>query len=405
MKLSLEGNPRRLLYLFLFFSLLSFVTIMLASYFGIRNIYTNHIMKEAEKDSIHIGTMLFDQERQALDQIDASKKINTKSFVFKQLDQAIKVHLLPFDVIKIKAFSLGHRIIYSNDTNIIGEVDASNDSLKESLKGNIISKTATKDSFRDLANETRLDIDVVETYVPLYRGKDVVGAFELYRDITPYRNGLKIILRNSMFVIGAMLVLTFLILAWLMQIGTKRIQEYEKTLHELAVHDSLTGLLNRRALLTQGDAEFDRTQRLMLIPKSSKHPKQSLGCLMLDLDHFKKINDRYGHVAGDIVLQELAERILSSVRKYDIVGRYGGEEFIIMIPHSTITRARHVAERIWSAVRDLPFTAEKNEIKVTISIGLATLSAKDNSLEDVIKRADKRLYDAKKSGRDKIVWR
>lgn len=163
-----------------------------------------------------------------------------------------------------------------------------------------------------------------------------------------------------------------------------------KQLEELATIDALSGLLNRRKVLEIIEAEFVRAHRL----------GKSMCILMIDADHFKRINDDYGHLAGDDVISSLAQRLSDCLREYDVLGRYGGEEFIAMLPETTIALAHQVGERIRDAVQVTPLPTSAGDIPVTISIGLASMHRNDNHYTDIIERADRALYKAKDAGRN-----
>jgi two-component system cell cycle response regulator len=176
-----------------------------------------------------------------------------------------------------------------------------------------------------------------------------------------------------------------------------RNQQLESMLHSveaLASTDALTGLFNRRRFADVLRREFAVTRRY----------KNTLSCLLLDLDHFKQINDRFGHDAGDQVLKEVARRITGSLREVDLAARYGGEEFVVLLPHTSKGDARIVAERLLKNVRKQDFTFGGEVVTVTASIGCAGNSDVESSNpEDLVKAADIALYGAKKSGRNCIV--
>ncbi len=161
----------------------------------------------------------------------------------------------------------------------------------------------------------------------------------------------------------------------------------------LALTDPLTGLQNRRSTFEVGGIEFSRAQRM----------KRPFSCMMLDLDHFKKINDQFGHPSGDQILQDFAARCLNSVRDGDLVGRYGGEEIIILLPETDRELAMRVAERLASAVSEKPFKTLENEIFVTVSIGVSEMDKNTPHLETLIARADQALYIAKHKGRNRVA--
>jgi diguanylate cyclase (GGDEF)-like protein len=158
-----------------------------------------------------------------------------------------------------------------------------------------------------------------------------------------------------------------------------------------ATHDVLTGIWNRRAILDLLHCEIERAARF----------RASTGVLMLDLDQFKKINDTYGHLTGDAVLKETAQRITQVVRSYDFVGRYGGEEFLVLLPGCDKEQAEQSGERIRLAVTATPLIVGESGISVTISIGAtATLGGPET---EVLAIADAALYQAKSAGRNRTV--
>lgn len=162
-------------------------------------------------------------------------------------------------------------------------------------------------------------------------------------------------------------------------------------LHHNAMTDPLTALLNRRAMEGQLQVEHAR---------SSRH-HDTYGLIMGDLDLFKRVNDTHGHDVGDEVLRELAERIRASVRIEDAVARWGGEEFLILLPATGTENALIVAEKIRRKVCDKPFPTSTMPLPITISLGVAVFNA-DPEPDEVIKRADQALYRAKENGRNRV---
>ncbi|WP_440874582.1 diguanylate cyclase [Thalassotalea sp. PLHSN55] len=167
------------------------------------------------------------------------------------------------------------------------------------------------------------------------------------------------------------------------------------TLDELALAnriDGLTQIFNRKHWENSLEQEFSRAQRY----------QHDLALIMFDLDHFKVLNDRYGHQGGDTVLVETAKKIKSLLRICDQFGRYGGEEFGIILPETDITGALDVAERIRIAIETAVFTHQENSIRCTVSIGVAILNKNIQGYEELIKCADTALYEAKAHGRNKV---
>jgi len=157
-----------------------------------------------------------------------------------------------------------------------------------------------------------------------------------------------------------------------------------------ATHDVLTGIWNRRAILDLLQREIERASRTQGLT----------GILMLDLDHFKQVNDTYGHVAGDAVLREVAVRITQVIRSYDFVGRHGGEEFLVVLPECDRTRALQSAERIRQAIAANPVRTDNMEIPVTASIGVTAADCRQSEKE-ILAISDAALYQAKAAGRNR----
>jgi diguanylate cyclase (GGDEF)-like protein len=162
-------------------------------------------------------------------------------------------------------------------------------------------------------------------------------------------------------------------------------------LRELAMIDSLTGVLNRRAFLDHADGEWVRHKR---------HQSQ-LACAMLDVDAFKRINDGYGHAAGDALLQHIGALLRATLRASDLPARLGGDEFVALMPETGIEGAVTLGERLLTRVVTQPLTALDQTITASVSIGVAS-AEQCNSLEELLARADGALYQAKKQGRSRV---
>jgi diguanylate cyclase (GGDEF)-like protein len=175
-------------------------------------------------------------------------------------------------------------------------------------------------------------------------------------------------------------------------ISLERARLFEEV-QSLALTDPLTGLQNRRSLFELGRVEFSRADRM----------ERDFSCMMLDLDHFKNINDTYGHPVGDQVLKEFAYRCKCSLREIDLVGRYGGEELIILLPETNRDVAMHVADRLRQSIAATPIQVNGNEIPITVSIGVATRDENTAHLETLIARADQAMYIAKHKGRNRVA--
>jgi two-component system, cell cycle response regulator len=161
-------------------------------------------------------------------------------------------------------------------------------------------------------------------------------------------------------------------------------------LRVLATKDSLTGIWNRRSIHEILDSELDR----------GAQSERSTGVLLVDLDHFKRVNDTYGHLTGDLVLRETSQRLKNTLRIYDSIGRYGGEEFLIVVPGSVEGELCELAERLRSALERDPIRIGDIEIRMTLSIGAAIVPPRGKLPASVLAVADKALYDAKRFGRN-----
>jgi len=170
------------------------------------------------------------------------------------------------------------------------------------------------------------------------------------------------------------------------------LKQSKKELEILASTDPLTQLPNRRHLLERAHNEMARYKRKQL----------AFSLMMIDLDFFKQVNDNFGHDAGDSVLVAFASISKTLVRDYELVARFGGEEFVVLLPETELEAAKFVAERIRQALENLEITHAEHRLKVTASIGLTTVINKDLSIEDTLKRADEAVYLAKENGRNRV---
>lgn len=170
-------------------------------------------------------------------------------------------------------------------------------------------------------------------------------------------------------------------------------REAEHRLLGLATIDDLTGIHNRRHFMELFMHEIKRAHRY----------NNLLSLMMIDVDYFKSVNDTYGHVVGDIVLKHLAKMIQANLRELDIVARFGGEEFIVLLPNTDLKSAHEVAERICLIVSETPIEISEAMLTISVSIGVVTLCKSCNSMEAMIKVADDALYKAKKDGRNRTV--
>jgi diguanylate cyclase (GGDEF)-like protein len=169
--------------------------------------------------------------------------------------------------------------------------------------------------------------------------------------------------------------------------------QYHEEIYRMTIIDGLTQVHVKRYLLEALDKEVMRARRHL----------RDLSFQMLDIDHFKKINDLHGHLAGDYVLKEVARLIQQRIRRDEVLARYGGEEFAIILPETNLEGARALAEGLREKIEESRFVFQNETIRVTISIGVAMLLDDDRASIDLIKRADEKLYEAKRAGRNRVL--
>jgi len=377
-----SNYPKVLIKTFIIFSSISAVITFILINYGSYRIFETYNIKEAEFDAISISKTLFEQEREILtDKGNNTLRVNKEDF--DTLDIRMGKYLNTFNIVKIKVFATNGVIVYSTDRAIIG-MEGKNEQLEQTLKGEVISKLGKKDEVRDLAGETRIDVDVVESYVPIFDDDgNIIGSFEVYLDITRYRDSIREFVMSSLIFTVIIMSIVFSFLFILMLKGADKLKMAHEQMETLASIDGLTNLFNRRTLISRTDQEFARINRI----HENDNNIASIGLLILDIDHF---------------LKQLSSRMLKNVRQYDIVGRYGGEEFLIILPGLNMNGTNHAANKIWSIIRETPFTVNEISIDVTVSIGVSCLTPADDKLDDAIKRADDQLYKAKNDGRDRI---
>ena len=168
---------------------------------------------------------------------------------------------------------------------------------------------------------------------------------------------------------------------------------YHEEIYRLTTVDGLTQVFNKRYFMEALEREMSRAARY----------RRELSLIMFDIDHFKKINDSLGHLAGDLVLKQLAATVRAKIRREDILARYGGEEFAILLPEIEHQNAQQFAEKIRKLVEKQAFKFEQSKIAVTVSVGVSSAGAEVLNANDLVKAADERLYQAKEGGRNRVV--
>lgn len=396
-------NPDTLIRRYLKIGIVSMVAILSFTSYGIYRAYLSRIVANAESSAVSLASALMDVERKHLvtRAANGTDELQVTDSTIPRLNRDLGLFFRHFNILKIKIYDRKARIIYSTDPTNIGKSDSGNPRLANALAGANDSKVVKKEKVLDFDGQEKFAVDVVEAYIPVHDATGrVIGSFELYLDVTRYRNE---ILR---FVIlsGGML---FLILLWVFVISfmllrkeAVQLKAAQKALESQAATDFLTGTCNRRQLLVH----CEEVMSDLVEAGAGDMAGARVGFIMLDIDHFKRINDTFGHAAGDEIIRELALRLRNSVRQPDIVGRYGGEEFLVVLPNATEEQLGVIADRLWSSVRSTPFRFGGESIPVTVSLGVAVSSGTEESHEEIIRRADGALYRSKNEGRDTIRY-
>ncbi|MBU5612110.1 sensor domain-containing diguanylate cyclase [Geomonas azotofigens] len=399
--LDAKRDPDSLLRLFVSVALVSIVVITSLAGYAFYHVLQKNVVDSAEEDAIKVSTALSEDERGRFTVIrkDGTVAVEVLPENFAILDRDLRRFLAPFDIVKIKIYSSDYRIVYSTETKLIGEVNRGNQRLSRALAGAFDSKLERKEEVKDLADELKFNVDVVETYIPIRARGKVIGSFEVYIDVTKYRRQTMNAALLSLGSLCGILVVVFGISFVLIRSGTNELKETQEILRKQTLIDGLTGTFNKGQIELIGRREFARALRR----REKGLADAEVGFIMIDIDRFKQVNDRYGHLAGDNLLQLFADRLTSSLRSYDSVGRFGGEEFLVVLPGSDREQTLGVAHKIWSLIREEPFHVEGEPMRITASAGVANVQQDDDDLLQVLKRADLNLYQAKSGGRDRVV--
>ncbi|WP_108651001.1 GGDEF domain-containing protein [Dongshaea marina] len=301
-----------------------------------------------------------------------------------------------YNLWKVKVFSSSGEVLYSSHQRDIGTFNRHDYFHQKVAKGQSYSKVVKKES-PSLEGE-RVTSDVIETYIPIMRQGQFLGAFELYYNITTSKASLDQLVKRSnnlLYILSGIILLMIILVLLVVRHRLRERKLYEETLLQLASNDELTRIYNRRYFTNFLEWEIKKYQRY-------QHPS----CVILfDLDHFKRVNDSFGHQAGDEVLIAVCQNCKKLLRQSDILARYGGEEFMIYLPETDIEQALQAAEKLRHSVEEMQITYQGQAIGVTISVGVASLTdLKPLTVDTLISAADTALYAAKNSGRNRVIY-
>jgi diguanylate cyclase (GGDEF)-like protein len=319
-----------------------------------------------------------------------------------QLDARIRDMYGPLNVVKVLIINRDWQPIYGSKKIVVVDAECGEHVKDAFSKGASIYDLNKDVTIVDLQGEKREHIDLAEVFVPI-RHKDgqIMGVFSIYTDVSTQTQKSRRQMINSVMAQTVMLLLISLISYIYIIRGSSELKLAYQKLETLATTDPLTGISNRRQLLERVEQHFAMLQRT----GETFARNVGLGFIMIDVDFFKQVNDTYGHRAGDSILQELATLINLELRQYDVFGRYGGEEFLAVLPNTLPEETEQIAGRLITAVNEHVFVWDNSKIHITLSAGVTWTDAENETLDEVLSKVDSLMYEAKEQGRNRVIFR
>ena len=296
------------------------------------------------------------------------------------------------NVVKVKIYDLNGLTVFSTDPKQIGEDKSSNSGFMRAKAGEAASDITFRHQF-DAFEQVIVDRNLVFSYIPIRNSETSVveGVFEVYSDVTELVAKLE---KSQWQILGGVfgsLALLYLFLFQIVRRADKIMIAAEDRILHLAYHDLLTGLPNRATFAESLDRGI----------KLAKRSGAMCAVMILDLDHFKEINDSLGHRVGDLLLQQVGERLKRNMREVDTVARLGGDEFGIALPEiKQVEQVAQVAEKIRRSIVHPVYTIEGHQLRITASIGISMYPGDGDCMVDLIKNADAAMYRGKRLSRD-----
>lgn len=380
-----QRSPAGLLRAFVAGSVVAIAVMVALTGVGVYRIYYSHVLGHAEVAAVQLSRTLLEQERATLAGVSGSGDAARLA----RLDERMRKYLKPVDMLKISVFAPDGRVLYSTDPAAVGRNVSGDARFQTAIAGDA--------NTRFVADPSGAGLDLIESHVPIRDGDRIIGTLATWADVTWSRSEATGVVTLASLVVLCVLLGVFGFLFGIVRTATRQIAAAQHDLETMAITDALTGLSNRRYLMARAADECARIPR----QRARGAAKSGVGFIMADIDGFKSVNDTYGHLAGDDVLRAVADCIRRVTRRYDIVGRYGGDEFLVVVPDTDFDETRAVADRLWQTVREAPSVIGGVERPVTVSVGFTC--ADDDDVQAAIKRADDALYRAKHAGRDRIV--
>jgi len=397
-----QHDPARLLRLMVLVASISILVILGVGSFVIHQVYSSHVTDIAEKNAVQVSEALVRMQHGKLFHFtdNGEEQLLIDHADFDQLNQELRSFLKTFEILKIKIYTPEWLIIYSTDPSLIGRVDYGNNRLNRSLTGVSDSQLVRKGQVSDLYDEALFDVDVVETYVPIFNNEgQVVGCFEIYRDVTSYRAEVYSGVVSSVGILALILLVVFGCSYLVLRKGTRQLDLALKHLSLLATTDSLCLVWNRKTILDRFKEEVARLDRTCPTALG-----RELSLVLIDIDRFRSLNETYGAHSGDRVLKQLGALLKSEMREYDAVGRFGGGQFLVLLPDTGRQQAMVVADRLRQRVGEKAFEIGGVTIELTVTVGVSSSGQGSMQTAELLHSVQSALHQAKRKGRNQVVW-
>ena len=402
-KLLPDNLPDRFKIMYLMLAAACLGTILVVSVFVIRWHSSNDLKDTVIFNSEKIVDAIYYTEVESI-LIREDKNGHTISLATSArdtLDVKIRDMYDPLNIVSVLIFNRDGTAIYGNEKKLPKECVNERHFEEVFTQGKIVYHLHKGQIIIDLVGEKREQTDLAQVYVPI-RHKDgqIMGVFSVYSDVSRLTKKYNRQMISSVLAQTFMLLLLSMISYFFIIRESNELKLAYQKLETMATTDPLTGISNRRQLLERVEQHFAMMQRA----GETLTNNVGLGFIMIDVDFFKQVNDTYGHLAGDSVLQELATKINQILRQYDVFGRYGGEEFMIVLPNTLPAESHRIASRLVAVVREHTFFWDKNPIRITLSAGVTWTDAANETLDEVLNKVDTLLYEAKEQGRNQVVF-
>ncbi len=320
---------------------------------------------------------------------------------YKNTNNYLKSIVATTNITDIGLFTLAGELVYNTDILFINDYEPNNSAVNTALSGTINSSFFLEEAPTNIAGKRNTSPKIIRTYVPIRSTtEEIIGAYKIDIDVSQYQLNIKDRLVKFVQLVFVSIVSILVLFLLFMRPKIQKLSKMKEQLLEFSATDSLTGLFDRATAFTHLESEFSRLHNDI----GRKEDIKSIGCILAEIDNLKKFNDNYGYHTGDKVLQFVSNLILDTLRPYDVAGRCGGGEFIIILPNTSLKDTQKAAERICTNIRTAQFESIEGKHSFTLSVGISCLTDYDTSIDFAVKRAETSLDKAKKSGHDRVCW-